>query len=235
MKSDSARDVRFTPGIIGLVISLILLIPGLLLPAIQIKGKLDSSALSQLTPVLLEQGLTDSATAGIAALLNPALIPLLETMPGGVKGAIINVIGGQVGNSLAGAPPVEVYQQTRSILGSVRQLYRVGSWVAASLILLFSVVVPFTKLGVTLRALTCADPVRRQRLLRFITSIGKWSMADVFAVALIIAWLAAVASQGNSGSSTVLFFEAGFGPGFYWFAAYCVVSLAVTQFEGSRE
>ena len=40
---------------------------------------------------------------------------------------------------------VEVYQQTRSIIGSVRSLYQVGSPTPATLILLFSVIVPFVK------------------------------------------------------------------------------------------
>jgi len=55
-------------------------------------------------------------------------------------------------------------------------------------------------------------------------------MADVFAVALFITYLAAQATQSAAGtSSAVVAFDASFGPGFYWFAAYCVVSLAVQQ------
>jgi len=62
--------------------------------------------------------------------------------------------------------------------------------------------------------------------------IAKWSMADVFAVALFIAYLAARASQVPAGAGyapQVVDFTATFGPGFYWFAAYCLVSLATQQ------
>ena len=58
-------------------------------------------------------------------------------------------------------------------------------------------------------------------------------MADVFVVALFIAYLAAQASQTaandpNAGPALVAF-TADFGPGFYWFAAYCLFSLATQQ------
>jgi len=55
-------------------------------------------------------------------------------------------------------------------------------------------------------------------------------MADVFAVAIIIAYLAAQASQSVGGSATsAIVFDATFGAGFYWFAGYCLTSLAVQQ------
>ena len=59
-------------------------------------------------------------------------------------------------------------------------------------------------------------------------------MADVFAVALFIAYLAARARQTVPGpepevESSLVTFTAAFGPGFYWFAAYCLVSLATQQ------
>jgi hypothetical protein len=53
--------------------------------------------------------------------------------------------------------------------------------------------------------------------------------ADVFAVAVMIAYLAAQASQSVGGNATVVQFDASFGSGFYWFAGYCVTSLAVQQ------
>jgi hypothetical protein len=59
-------------------------------------------------------------------------------------------------------------------------------------------------------------------------------MADVFVVALFIAYLAAQASatptQGPNAAPPLLAFTAHFGAGFYWFAAYCLFSLASQQF-----
>jgi hypothetical protein len=54
----------------------------------------------------------------------------------------------------------------------------------------------------------------------------------VFAVALLIVFLAAQASQTTPGSSTpaLVAFTAHFGAGFYWFAAYCLFSLATQQY-----
>ena len=56
-------------------------------------------------------------------------------------------------------------------------------------------------------------------------------MADVFVVALFIAYLAAKASTTAPGSAapTLVAFSAHFGAGFYWFTAYCLFSLASQQ------
>jgi hypothetical protein len=54
-------------------------------------------------------------------------------------------------------------------------------------------------------------------------------MADVFAVAVMIAYLAAQASQSASSGASIIEFNASFGSGFYWFAGYCLTSLAVQQ------
>jgi uncharacterized paraquat-inducible protein A len=111
-------------------------------------------------------------------------------------------------------------------------LYEVGSRTAATLILLFSVIVPFAKVLLVLWATVRRDAVGRERTLHFVEIIAKWSMADVFAVALFIAYLAAQATQSAPGdpNASVLAFTATFGPGFYWFAAYCVFSLGLQQF-----
>ena len=61
--------------------------------------------------------------------------------------------------------------------------------------------------------------------------IAKWSMADVFVVALFIAYLAAQASTTAPGSPAprARGLQRAFGAGFYWFAAYCLFSLASQQ------
>jgi paraquat-inducible protein A len=168
-------------------------------------------------------------------MLNPALLPMLELGQGGLRGAVIGPISAQVSAQLRSGPEIEVYNQTRSIIGSVRQLYDVGSYTAATLILLFSVIVPVTKMLLVAWAVSISGPMRR-RTLKLVETIAKWSMADVFAVALFITYLAAQATQTPPGgiSSTIIAFDASFGPGFYWFAAYCVVSLAVQQWTASR-
>ncbi len=73
--------------------------------------------------------------------------------------------------------------------------------------------------------------LRRRRTLHFVELIAKWSMADVFAVALFIAYLAARASQAprTGRRPSLVTFTATFGLGFFWFAAYCLVSLGTQQ------
>jgi len=219
-------------ALVGLAISLALLAPGIFLPVITVRGNLDPKGVTALAPKLLDQGLSDSAVAAIRPLINPMVLPLLEAAPGGIKGALVGQLGSQIGARLGSGPPIEVYQQTRSIVGSVRQLYRVGSPLPATLILLFSVLVPLTKAALVLWAVGHPEPERRRRTLRFVETIGKWSMADVFAVALFIVYLAAQASQSvpaQGGTPSLVSFTATFGPGFYWFTAYCIVSLATQQ------
>jgi len=229
--TESSRPPRRGLAIAGLVIAIALLLPGLFLPVITIRGVLQPSGIAELAPKLLEQGVSEQTINSLKPLINPAMLPFLQAAPGGLRGALVSRLATQISTELKAGPEIEVYQQTRSILGSVRHLYEVGSAMAATLILLFSVVVPFAKILLVLWAATRSDAVGRERTLHFVEIIAKWSMADVFAVALFIAYLAAQASQSTPGTAnaSVLAFTATFGPGFYWFAAYCVFSLGMQQ------
>jgi len=221
---------RRTLALAGLAAAIALLLPGLFLPVITLRGVLQPSGVADLAPRLLDQGISAQTVTSLRPLINPILLPMLDASPGGLRGALVNQLATQLATELKGGQEIEVYQQTRSILGSVRHLYRVGSHTAATLILLFSVIVPFGKAALVMWAVYHRDPPRRARTLRFVEIIAKWSMADVFAVALFIAYLAAQASQSAGGSSAALVtFTATFGPGFYWFAGYCVFSLFVQQ------
>ena len=99
------------------------------------------------------------------------------------------------------------------------------------LILVFSIIVPLTKSLLVSWAVLQSNARPGRFTLRLVETIAKWSMADVFAVAVIIAYLAAQASQSAPGStaSAIVSFQASFGSGFYWFAGYCVTSIAVQQ------
>jgi hypothetical protein len=224
--------MRHRAAVAGLVLSILVLIPGLFLNVITVRGLLSPEGLAALAPQLLEEGLSEDAVKSLRPLLNPAMLPFLEMSPGGLRGALITNLGGQLGEQLKGAPEIEVYHQTRSIVGSIRHLYSVNSYVAASLILLFAVIVPFTKASLAVWAVQHRDDAIRQRTLLTVEAIAKWSMADVFAIALFITYLAAQASQTSldpASAAPIMRFQADFGPGFYWFAAYCVFSLAVQQ------
>jgi hypothetical protein len=220
-----------------------LLLPGILLPVLTIRGVLTREGVTHVAPMMLERGLNDDTMTALKQLMNPTMVGMVQAMGGDLRAMIIEKLSPQLTAALAkGVEDVQVYEQTRSIVGAVRNLYNVGSPFPATLILLFSVVVPLTKAALVVWATFMRDGTRRLRTLRFVEAIAKWSMADVFAVALFIVYLAAQATQQTPGASTppLLAFTAHFGPGFYWFAGYCLFSLASQQYTarlaaGSRE
>lgn len=119
----------------------------------------------------------------------------------------------------------ELYHQTRSILGTVRNLYDTGNRLVSGLILLFSVIVPFAK-GLLLLAVL-AFPAARWRLsvFRFVGRIGKWSMSDVFVMGILLAYLAVGAASGVT---------AALHEGFWCFLGYCLLSVASAQLMSVR-
>jgi hypothetical protein len=216
-----------------LAISILMLIPGLFLPVLTIRGVLTREGVAHVAPTMLEKGLSDDTINTLKSLMNPTILSFLGATGGDLRKIILEKLTPQITQALQkGVEEVEVYQQTRSIVSAVQRLYEVGSPIPATLILLFSVIVPFGKAALVAWAVFMSSGVSRQRTLRFVETIAKWSMADVFVVALFITYLAAQASTAAPGSSAppLVAFTASFGPGFYWFAAYCLFSLASQQF-----
>jgi hypothetical protein len=216
-----------------LACSIGLLIPGLFMPVLTIRGILTRDGIARVTPMLLEQGLNDDTVATLRTMMNPAVVAFVEATGGDVRTILIEKLGPQLTAALQqSAGDLVVYEQTRSIIGAVRRLYEVGSPLPATLILLFSVVVPLGKAALVAWAVTMTGERARRRMLTFVEAIAKWSMADVFVVALFITFLAAQASTASAGSSAtaLVAFTANLGAGFYWFTAYCLFSLATNQF-----
>ena len=217
-----------------LLISIGLLIPGLFLPVLTIRGVLTREGVAQVAPSMLDKGLNAETVKVLESMMNPQMIGFLKAMGGDLRKMIIEKLTPEVTRSLQqGMQDVEVYSQTRSIVSAVRNLYDVGSPTPATLILLFSVIVPVTKAVLVGWAFFLASGERRRRTLQFVEAIAKWSMADVFVVGIFIAYLAAQATQtppGNPNAAPMIKFDAQFGPGFYWFAGYCLFSLASQQF-----
>jgi uncharacterized paraquat-inducible protein A len=115
----------------------------------------------------------------------------------------------------------ELFTETRSILQTVKSLHESGNDFVSGLILLFSVIVPFAKGVALLTVLALRDQVARLRIHRFIDTISKWSMADVFLVGVYVAYLSAKATDN---------LDATIHEGFYYFAAYCLVSIGSLHF-----
>lgn len=118
-------------------------------------------------------------------------------------------------------PPKEVFRQSQSIFESVKNLYNAGNLFVAGLILFFSITVPLIKAALAFVIVTTKDLVRQRRLFLFARSVSKWAMADVFVVGVFIAFLAAKATDNLNAIAE---------RGFYFFAAYCLVSNLAFQF-----
>jgi len=80
------------------------------------------------------------------------------------------------------------YRHASSILGGIWELYRGGSWLVATVILLFSIVLPLTKL-ITLLELCWFRYLQhhhRAWAYRAIEFSGRWSMMDVMLLAFLV-------------------------------------------------
>ena len=115
---------------------------------------------------------------------------------------------------------MEVLKETRSILGTISSLAENGNGFVAFLILLFSVVIPFAKALIMGFVAVSPSRLATARMHRFVGIISKWSMADVFVVGVFIAFLSIKTNEN---------IQAELENGFYYFAAYCIVSILAVQ------
>jgi paraquat-inducible protein A len=96
-----------------------------------------------------------------------------------------NVLPMMVTNTLFGT-------QSDTILSGVAYLWHAGSWPLALIVFVASVAVPMLKLMslvilvVSVQRRSTWDPLQRTRLYRLVELIGKWSMLDIFVVALMV-------------------------------------------------
>ena len=114
----------------------------------------------------------------------------------------------------------EVFTLTRSILQAINSLYESGNYIVASMILLFSVLIPVGKGLLLIFAYVARSFTVKDRIHRFVARIHKWSMGDVFIVGTYVAVFAAKATDALG---------AQIESGFYYFASYCIVSLIAIE------
>ncbi|MGI2178689.1 paraquat-inducible protein A [Shewanella frigidimarina] len=184
------------------LISLILLIPGVTKPMLTITGTIEKSQLVDTGKDMLIQDLTEDSHANTRGILDIAASMLgLDTLDG----------------------EVEVFRNSRSIIDTIAALYQSHHFVVAMLVGLFSIVIPAVKLITMLILLLPVTPLIKQRLSKMISVIGKWSMADVFVVAIIVTYMAGNASAGMG---DMLKTQSQFEIGFYYFLGYCIFSIA---------
>ena len=120
---------------------------------------------------------------------------------------------------------LSLLQETRSVVGIIQALYQNNKIMVAGMILIFSIIVPIIKILITMLILVSRSQRHQRFGYRCMQAIGKWSMADVFIVAVYVTFLSANANQHM---------KATIEPGFWWFASYCVVSLLTLHFVHQR-
>ncbi|MFK8066879.1 MAG: paraquat-inducible protein A [Gammaproteobacteria bacterium] len=110
--------------------------------------------------------------------------------------------------------------EAKSIFSTVQSLFSHGNLIIAGLITLLSIFVPLLKMGVVSMNLFNVAPTLHKRAHDLIHLLGKWSMADVFVVAILISIFALDTQDFTRAESDL---------GLYFFAAYCLLSLLVTH------
>ncbi len=106
--------------------------------------------------------------------------------------------------------------ETRSIIGTVHHLASGENLLVAALLFLFSVLIPVAKLLLSLVAAGGFTKPLKRFAVNSIRLIGKWSMTDVFVVAVLLAFLS---------TESKTFTDASLGPGLYFFAGYGLLSM----------
>jgi len=109
--------------------------------------------------------------------------------------------------------------ESKGILGSISKLYGQGSIVVASIILLFSVLLPFAKTLAMLFISIFEFSPFAVSVVRFFKHLGKWSMIDVFVVAIFLVYL-------TSNDSDVSHAEVEIG--LYFFVVYVLLSIVTS-------
>lgn len=121
---------------------------------------------------------------------------------------------------------VVLQYESKGIITTIHKLYLVDNYFLALLLLLFSVLLPVLKIMLSLLALGFGDSRMHRGSVLLITLIGRWSMTDVFVVAVLLAFLTADTAQLT---------DATLGPGLYFFAGYGLLSIAAGQLMISYE
>ena len=127
-----------------------------------------------------------------------------------------------------------------SLLGTIEELWQDQRLLVASLIFVFSIGIPLTKALLVIWSYFTKNSRIERAIINFVGKIGKWSMADVFVVAVFLAILSTNHAETETHQTLAIF---GFklnmmissetlsavGNGFYFFTAYCIVSLLGTH------
>jgi Paraquat-inducible protein A len=186
-------------------------------------------------PILRRSGAILLLLFCIVLLVGGLLTPMIE-----VEAKISRLSITFFGEPIAFGDQV-LYFQSKSVLEVFRTLIAQGRpdmWVVGILVLMFSVVFPILKISAALLCLYNPSLLRNNQLARFLVlESSKWSMADVMALAIFMAFVAFNGLIANTlsglkaigaelaiptDSSKLL-------PGYYLFIGFCMASLFLSK------
>lgn len=187
------------------ILSIVFLIPGVTLPLLSIKATIDKQEMLGLaTKALFSSGQNDHFVQNI-------LQSILQH---------INLEG-----------RLEVFESTRSLIGTMNELISHDHLIVGLLIGVFGLIIPLSKIILILLSGILKSPDKKKSLLKISGLLSKWSMSDVFVMAVIVAFLAI---NANEQSIEAIQMQARLGPGFYFFALYCLFAIAANQLLEKR-
>lgn len=134
----------------------------------------------------------------------------------------------------------EVINKQLSLIATIEELWQDERLLVASLIFLFSIAIPVIKTALIASVYFMKNAQIATRIASIVSVIGKWSMADVFVVAIFLAVLSTNHSETANAQQLSMFgfkmdivlssaTQSGVMAGFYYFAGYCLVSLLGSQ------
>jgi len=135
---------------------------------------------------------------------------------------------------------IEFLNTSNSIWNTVQQLFVQDYYFVAAMIFLFSVIVPATKGLMLIYIMLTKNQRMRKAMFSFVKTLGKWSMCDVFVVAIFLSYLSTGSRSSGSNHETSILgipidinifvdMTAKLELGFYCFLTYCLLSLIAIQ------
>lgn len=155
-----------------------------------------------------------------------AIVLLLLSLACLIPGLTLPILSLEIGAALPLVGKMTLHESTQSIWDTIRTLHKNDNTFTAFLILFFSILIPIFKALVLLLILLVKKIQQRAAWHNFVALISKWSMADVFVVGVFIAFLATSSNDA---------IDAKLGNGFYWFLAYCIISIAASQIMKTKQ
>jgi len=109
----------------------------------------------------------------------------------------------------------------KSIIEGIYTLYQIEYWIIASIIFVFSILMPLIKNILLIMFFISLTGETPKRIINLIRVIGAWSMMDVFVVALFVTFYALNADKSTNSELMM---------GIYFFLGYSFLSLSASFF-----